>query len=159
SAGLAMAFLALVAWYGVPHAQRKTPATTEGTAMGTTKLAKKIDHALIEGRVVLPGSQALLGFQLATILTDSFTSLPVSCEIVHFTAMSCVAISVVLLMFPAAYHRIAERGELSEELYVKAGRAIVGALAFLALGMTGDLYVVTLRLTGNFTASTVTGVL
>jgi len=35
-------------------------------------LAKKIDQMLTEARVILPGAQALLGFQLAVILTQAF---------------------------------------------------------------------------------------
>ena len=48
----------------MPTSNEKTPA------------AAKIDYALTEARVVLPGAQALLGFQLAIILTTGFAELP-----------------------------------------------------------------------------------
>jgi hypothetical protein len=41
-----------------------------------TPLSIKIDHMLTEARVVLPGAQALLGFQLIAVLTKPFEQLP-----------------------------------------------------------------------------------
>ena len=41
-------------------------------------LPKKIDQMLTEARVIVPGAQALLGFQLAVVLTQSFDELPAS---------------------------------------------------------------------------------
>src|SRR5438876_1699248 len=40
-------------------------------------------HVLIEARVVLPGVQALLGFQLAGILTNTLEALPTSSQVLH----------------------------------------------------------------------------
>ena len=41
-----------------------------------TPLQVKIEQLLTEARVVLPGAQALFGFQLAIVLTQSFEQLP-----------------------------------------------------------------------------------
>jgi len=85
--GVATLAAALTAWYGLPIAGRwleagagihdadrdKEDAMAE--AKGTT-VDTKVDHVLTEARVVLPGVQALLGFQLAGVLTDSFEQLP-----------------------------------------------------------------------------------
>ena len=38
------------------------------------KLKDKVDDALTEARVVLPGAQALLGFQFAAMLAPGFRS-------------------------------------------------------------------------------------
>src|SRR6185503_6232327 len=38
------------------------------------------EHMLTEARVLLPGAQAMLGFQLAVLLTESFTQLPESAK-------------------------------------------------------------------------------
>src|SRR5207248_11613431 len=58
----------------------------------------KIDQMLTEARVILPGSQALLGFQLAIVLTQAFDKLPFGVKVVHGAALLLVALSVVLLM-------------------------------------------------------------
>ena len=47
----------------MPTSNEKTPA------------AAKIDYALTEARIVLPGAQALLGFQFAIVLTAGFAEL------------------------------------------------------------------------------------
>ena len=41
-----------------------------------TPLPKQIDQMLTEARTILPGAQALLGFQLTVFLTESFERLP-----------------------------------------------------------------------------------
>ena len=42
----------------------------------TAPLHSRIEQMLTEARVILPGAQALLGFQLAIVLTDTFEKLP-----------------------------------------------------------------------------------
>jgi Family of unknown function (DUF6328) len=71
---------------------------------------------LTEARVVLPGAQALFGFQLAIVLTQSFEELPTASMIMHATSLFLVAFAVVLLMAPAAYHRIVYAGEARRTL-------------------------------------------
>lgn len=45
-------------------------------------------------------------------------------------------------MAPAAYHRMVERGQDSERFHSFASRMVLLALALLAPGFAGDLYVV-----------------
>src|SRR5712691_9693017 len=84
---------------------------------GQTKLEDKIEQVLTEARVVLPGAQALLGFQFATMLAQSFESLPSSSKYVHLASLALMALSVIFLMSPAAFHRVVERGEDTERLH------------------------------------------
>ena len=97
---------------------------------------------LTEARVILPGAQALLGFQLAIVLTETFEKLPSLPRLLHAVALLCVALSVTLLITPAALHRIVWAGENSEALLRKGGRITILALLPLALGMAADSYVV-----------------
>ena len=46
-----------------------------------TPLKTKIEQMLTEARVVIPGAQALLGFQLIAVLTKAFADLPEGCEL------------------------------------------------------------------------------
>jgi hypothetical protein len=41
-----------------------------------TELTDRVKEGLIETRMVLPGAQALVGFQVANTLTNSFDRLP-----------------------------------------------------------------------------------
>ena len=61
--------------------------------------------------MVLPGAQALLGFQLITIFMEGFDKLPNSSKFIHIGSLVLIALTMILLMSPAAYHRIAEQGD------------------------------------------------
>src|SRR5688500_1277910 len=91
--------------------RRAAPSREQGGG----SLEDRIDFVLTEARVVLPGVQALLGFQLVVVLTDAFAELPASSAMVHLAALASVAVSAVLLLAPTAYHRIVFGGEDSEE--------------------------------------------
>jgi hypothetical protein len=107
----------------------------------------RIEQMLTEARVILPGAQALLGFQLVIVLSSTFEKLPSSSRLIHGLALLAVALAVVLLITPAALHRIVS-GEESEAVLRTGGRITVLALLPLALGMAGDAYVVFARMTG-----------
>ena len=114
---------------------------------GGTKLTDKIRHVLTEARVVLPGAQTLLGFQFSVFLMESFDKLPDSSRYLHFAALALVALSIVLLMTPAAYHRIAERGEETEHFHRFASRTLLAAMVPLALGLSVDFFIVARKVT------------
>jgi hypothetical protein len=99
--------------------------------------------------VVLPGAQALLGFQFVTMLSAGFDALPRSSQLVHLVSLLCIALSTILLMTPAAYHRIVEEGEDTQRFHRLASGLVLAAMVPLALGVSGDLYVVTRRVLGS----------
>ena len=107
-----------------------------------TALETKIEQVLTEARVVLPGAQALLGFQFTAMLMDAFAKLPRTSQYVHLVSLGLIAATIVLLMAPAAFHRIVERGQDTERLHRFASAMVLGALVPLAFGIAGDCYVV-----------------
>jgi hypothetical protein len=112
-----------------------------------TDLTTRVKQVLIECRVVLPGAQALLGFQLIIMWMTAFYQIPQAWKILHLASLTAVALCTILLIMPAAYHRIVEQGEDSEMLHHITARALLWAMVLLALGICGDFYVVT-RMTG-----------
>jgi hypothetical protein len=60
-----------------------------------------------------------------------------------------VALSVALLITPAAVHRIVWAGEDAEAVLAIGGRVTLLALLPLAMGMAGDSYVVLSRVLGS----------
>ncbi|MFY9571600.1 MAG: DUF6328 family protein, partial [Blastocatellia bacterium] len=158
-AGTFVGLMALTCWYGieaVARMRRKTEIEenesmkADNKASNTNaKLKDKIEHVLTETRVVLPGAQALLGFQLVAILTDGFEKLPELSKYVHLASLFMVAATIVLLMTPAAYHRIVERGEETENFHRFASRVLLAAMVPLALGVCGDFFVVVLKITDS----------
>ncbi len=161
-AGVAAAAVALFFWYGFelwrrlgrkPRIEEKKEMSEEQNKQeeGEQKTTNKIKHVLLESRMVLPGAQALLGFQFANMLTEGFDELPDSSKVVHLASLVLVAFTIVLLVAPAAYHRIVEEGEETDHFHRVASRLIVASMIPLALGICGDLYVVARKVTESTT--------
>lgn len=127
--------------------------------MEKTPLKDRIEQVLTEARVVLPGVQALLGFQLATMLMDGFDKLPQSSKYVHLISLILMGLCVVLLMTPAAYHRIVEQGEDSESFHRIASELLLLVMIPLPLGICGDMFVVLRKVTGSISVSIGTSLL
>jgi hypothetical protein len=145
--GVPATLLAITFWYVLEAVERKRH--TENKAMSTrkpgpsrTKLKDKIKHVLTEARVVLPGAQALMGFQLVTFLMEGFEKLPNFLKYIHLTSLCLTAASIILLMTPAAYHRIVERGEETEHFHRFASKTLIAAMAPLALAVCSDFFIV-----------------
>ncbi|MGE5537010.1 MAG: DUF6328 family protein [Gemmatimonas sp.] len=149
TAGIAFAALALFWWYGFELLRRRTHGRKERAMVeeernetARTPLHAKIEQMLTEARVVLPGAQALLGFQLAVVVTESFGKLPSLSKAVHAGSLACLAVTIVLLMAPAAYHRIVYAGEDNPDVHRTGSIMITAATVPLALGIAGDIFVV-----------------
>ena len=150
--GVATASIAAGLWYGYAHAARRRPPPPPWRSeVHETRVEEKVKHVLTEARMVLPGAQALLGFQFSVTLMDSFDEVPRALKLVHLAGLGAIVLSIVLLMTPAAYHRVVERGEATEHFHRLAGRLVLAAMIPLTLGICADLLVVTYRVTGSGT--------
>ena len=154
AAGLGFALLALGGWYGAGEmikqrhgSAERRKAEAERDTHETAPLHRRIEQMLTEARVILPGAQALLGFQLVIVLTSAFETLPETSRLLHGASLLFIALAVILLVTPAALHRIVWAGEDSEAFLQIGGQVTVAALVPLAFGMAGDVYVVFVRLT------------
>src|SRR5437773_6748563 len=130
-----VALFAYFFWHGFPMLMRTRNGHKTMKKKQAVTLSDKIKQTLTEARVVLPGTQALLGFQLIIFLSHSFDQLPKSSQLLHLGALGCVGASAILLMTPPAYHRIAEDGDESEGFQILTSRFLVAAMAFLAAGV------------------------
>jgi hypothetical protein len=160
AAGLTMgcffALFALGCWYAVEHLRRlqtghkeRATSTRQQTMMENTPLNDRIAQMLTEARVVLPGVQALLGFQLISVVSQSFEKLPASSKVIHAVSLGCIALAVILLIAPAAYHRIVFSGQDSEEVHRVGSWFVISATVPMAFGLAGDVYVVFTEITAS----------
>ncbi|HEY0010344.1 MAG TPA: DUF6328 family protein [Candidatus Paceibacterota bacterium] len=122
-----------------------------------TSLKDRIDLVLEEIRVVVPGSQALLGFQLVALFSNGFLLLPQGLREVHLASLGLIALATILLMAPSAYHRIACRGENSPAVHRFASRMLIGAMFFLISGLAADIWVATYLVLGTNSAAWLAG--
>jgi hypothetical protein len=154
--------LALGAWYGLGAAMRRGLNTPQGfPAMQQTRtpLHAKIEQLLTEARVILPGAQALLGFQLIVMMTQAFDHLPAAVQAIHVAALLSLVIAVVLLIAPAAIHRLAFQGRDDAKLLAPGSLIITLALLPLATSICCDLWVALYKLTGSKPISSIGAVL
>ena len=109
---------------------------------------------LEEARMIVPGIQALFGFQLIAVYNATFHErLDRTHQVVHLVSICWIALAMGLVMTPAAYHRQAERGWITPRLARIASRLLQAALACLALGAGLDVYLIGFLVLGNTTAA------
>jgi hypothetical protein len=106
-------------------------------------LADATTQLLEECRMVLPGVQALFGFQLICVFTPGFVERLASTEQrLHLLALALVAIAGALVMAPAAYHRQTTPREASARFLSLGSRLLLWALMALMIGIGLDFYLI-----------------
>src|SRR3954463_10006836 len=117
-------------------------------------LEQEANHIIEEARMVLPGIQALFGFQLVAVFNNRFeTALSPQEQTLHLAALVLVTVAIVLIRAPAAYHRQAERGRVSRYFIDLASNCLTWALAPLLVGIVLDVYLVSRIILKNVGAS------
>jgi hypothetical protein len=144
--GAAFFLLSLICGYALEFLFRKRmrPMTKSETTK-SPPLSTQVDQLLTEARVIIPGAQALLGFQFTVTLMRPFEELPAGAKLAHVAALCCVALAVILLMAPAALHRLSFGGEDAPEFLTIGSAFVIAAPIPLAFGIALDTYVATRR--------------
>jgi hypothetical protein len=144
--------IALGAWYGAGMYLRRHDDKQRGDSLlqeTKTSLHAKIEQLLTEARVILPGAQALLGFQLIVMMTKAFGELPSGAQGIHLIALMSLMLTVVLLITPAAIHRFAFEGRDNPRLHAMGSRIIAFALLPMICAIACDVWVALFRLKGG----------
>jgi Family of unknown function (DUF6328) len=164
--GIALALgvfvLALGVWYGLGRTMRHgfdLPKGLPPMQQAPTPLHAKIEQLLTEARVILPGAQALLGFQLVVMMTQAFDRLPRPVQAIHVAALLSLVLAVVLLIAPAAIHRLALQGRDDARLLGPGSFIITLALLPLVASICCDMWVALYKLTGTDSLASVGAVL
>jgi hypothetical protein len=165
--GISTTLFSFTWWYFFPlsryDARRRSRVISElreeQRKQGGTEIKEKIKKLLMECRMVLPGVQALLGFQLTTFFMQGFERLPQSSKFIHCGGLVATAISTVLVITPAAYHRIAEAGEETERFHRIGTRLLLVSMFFLGLALCADFVVVIRKMGLTLTWSITVGIL
>ena len=122
------------------------------------RVNRELIELLNELRVALPGVQVLFAFLLAVPFSQRFAETTELQRDTFMVALLATLAGSVFLIAPTAYHRIRFRDRDKEALIRIANVFAIAGLAFLALGMTAVVFLVTdLLFKGVFTAI-VTGV-
>jgi hypothetical protein len=107
-------------------------------------------HLLEECRTVVPGMQALFGFQLIAVFNTGFNEQLSSMErMIHLAAIVLVTIAIALVMTPAALHRQTEPLAVSRRFIRISSRLLMASMAPLAVGICLEIYLVARVIVGT----------
>ena len=85
----------------------------------------------------------LFGFLFAIRFTGQFAELTSLQEYVYYATLISTAVALVMLLAPAAYHRIRFREGDKEVMLRKGNREAIAGTAAIAAAFTGVLFLVT----------------
>ena len=140
-AGCGAVMVAVLLWFGLGVIAKGSERREAMPNRKDPELHEKIDQMLTESRVILPGAQALLGFQFVVTMTSAFHELPSPVQNTHLAALGAVLLAIVLLIAPASVHRLAFGGQDAERMHGLGSNLITIALMPLAVGIAMDVYV------------------
>jgi hypothetical protein len=107
-------------------------------------LSKAAQYLLEECRMVLPGIQALFGFQLIAVFSNRFSeTLSLFEQRMHLVALGLVAIATALVMTPAAIHRHIGAREVTDRFISISTRLLLISMLPLSIGISTDFYLIT----------------
>ena len=99
--------------------------------------------------MILPGLQALLGFQLVAVFSAQFeTHLSDTEQRIHLIALTLLAIADTLCQ-PAEVHRQTRPRQVSAHSLLLSGRLLLTALVPLMFGIALDVYLIARVILGN----------
>ncbi len=104
---------------------------------------RELGELLQEMRVAITGVQVLFAFLLTVPFQQGFERLDLTERRVYYGAVLSAALSSLLLIAPAANHRLLFREGIKEQLLQAANRLVIAGLFMLALGIGLSLYLVT----------------
>ena len=125
------------------------PSEYQNVTVRPASLEEEVRTVIEEARMVLPGIQAFFGFQLIAVFNNRFQEFTRTEQVLHLIALLLLAVSIALIMTPAAYHRIAERGMVSRHFVELASRFLECAMFPLMLSITVDLFLLSRLILNN----------
>lgn len=105
-------------------------------------LEEEATHTTDEARMLLPGVQAVLGFQLVAVTNQRFVLFTPVEQALYLAAFLLLALAMGLIMAPAAYHRQAERGMVTRRFVDLSSMLLTLAMVPLIAAFCLDAYLV-----------------
>lgn len=132
--------------------RRPVPATSNSERVSLKDEAR---NSLDEARMVLPGIQAVFGFQLIAVFNDRFDAMDFPLRILHYVSITLVVMAIALIMTPAAYDRIAEPRIVTGHFLNTTAVLLTVAMGVFGVALSLELLVVTTLILGSLNAGMV----
>jgi len=105
------------------------------------ELRKNSDQILQGIRIVLPGTQAVIGFQFIAFFNPVFQNLAQPLKNLHFATLLLSIFCSVLLIAPVAFQQLGDDGDPTNAFLSFTKKMLGAAMFLLLLAVTGDIYV------------------
>ena len=117
--------------------------TSKQQASKELPLDKATTLVLDESRMILPGIQALFGFQLVVVFSTTFTEKlnPVE-QRLHLLAILLVVIATMIILTQAMYHRQTSEKEVAEEFIRIASRLLLLSMLPIVGSISIEVYLI-----------------
>ncbi len=126
-----------------PDEVRQELSREEKAESTKERLEREHGEMIQELRALIPGAEVQFGFLLAICFTTEFASLTrVQCW-VYYATLLFTGSALVLLMSPAAHHRLRFREGDKERIMRKGNRDAIAGSILIGIAFTGVIYLVT----------------
>jgi hypothetical protein len=117
--------------------------TSKPQARKELPLDKAASLVLDESRMILPGIQALFGFQLIVVFSTTFTEkLNVFEQRLHLVAILLVVLATMIILTQAMYHRQTSEKEVAEEFIRIASRLLLISMIPIVSSISIEFYLI-----------------
>jgi hypothetical protein len=117
---------------------------------------KAATFVLDESRMILPGIQALFGFQLMVVFNDAFTEkLTVFEQRLHLVAITLLLITTITIMTQAVFHRQTGVKDVDNRFIHIATRLLLFSMMPLATSVCMEFYLISRLIINNIALSLV----
>ncbi len=123
------------------------------------RLEREHEQLFHELRAIIPGVEVLFAFLLTVAFSERFEILTTAQQGIFFATFLCSGLSLVLLLAPAAFHRVRFRQGDKEAMMRAANVEAIAALALLSAAMSGSVFLITDILYGRWAAYTASSAL
>lgn len=105
------------------------------------ELRRNTDQILQGIRIVLPGTQAVMGFQFIAFFNTVFLGLSTTLKTLHFVALALSIVCSIFLIAPVAFQQIGEEGEATRRFLKFTRKMLSAAMFFLLSSVAIDVYI------------------
>lgn len=126
-----------------PDSTKERVAQEESEEALKDRLEREHGELLEELRSLIPGAEVLFGFLLAIRFSSQFGDLSDRLRYVYYFTLVSTAIALVLLLAPAAHHRLRFREGDKDFMLRKGNREAIAGSVAISLAFTGVLFLVT----------------
>ena len=105
-------------------------------------LSKKVKTGLDEIRILILGSQILLGFACQTAFRPGFEGIPAHDRAIEIASLASIALTIGLIVAPSMQHRIIAGGEDTPRILRVIRLFATCSLAPFALALGADVFLV-----------------